>query len=121
MICQNDGEEAKSISLTKRYTGIFMKVNLNVFSVAIKFYRIYITNLVFTFSVYKKSQIKILEIPGGRGVIKDSLERKKSSVGGKTTHFIMQNSCSLEEAFDSWLFVCGWLLVYIVIKRTCTC
>ena len=28
MICQNDGEEAKSISLTKRYT--FNKVNLNV-------------------------------------------------------------------------------------------
>ena len=27
MICQNDGEEAKSISLTKRY--IFIKVNLN--------------------------------------------------------------------------------------------
>ena len=48
MICQNDGEEAKSISLTKRYT--FNKVNLNV---VIKFYRIYITNLVFTFSFYK--------------------------------------------------------------------
>ena len=51
MICQNDGEEAKSISLTKRY--IFIKVNLNVFSVVIKFYRIYVTNLVFTFSFYK--------------------------------------------------------------------
>ena len=31
MICQNDGEEAKSISLTKRY--IFIEVNLNVFIV----------------------------------------------------------------------------------------
>ena len=51
MICQNDGEEAKSISLTKRY--IFIKVNLNVFIVVIKFYRIYVTNLVFTFSFYK--------------------------------------------------------------------
>ena len=48
MICQNDGEEAKSISLTKRY--IFIKVNLDVFSVVIKFYRFYVTNLVFTFS-----------------------------------------------------------------------
>ena len=37
MICQNDGEEAKSISLTKRF--IIIKVNLNVFSVVIKFYR----------------------------------------------------------------------------------
>ena len=35
MICQNDGEEAKSISLTKRH--IFIKVNLNVFSVVIAF------------------------------------------------------------------------------------
>jgi len=34
MICHNDGEEAKSISVTKRY--IFIKVNLNVFSVVIK-------------------------------------------------------------------------------------
>ena len=51
VICENDGEEANSISLTKRY--IFIKVNLNVFSVAIKFYRTYVTNLVFTFSFYK--------------------------------------------------------------------
>lgn len=35
MICQNDGEEAKSISLTKRY--IFIKVKLNVFSVVTAF------------------------------------------------------------------------------------
>jgi len=35
-----------------------------------------------------------------------------------TTHFIMQNSSrSLKEAFDSWLFVCRWLLVYKVIKK----
>ena len=51
MICQNDGEGAKSISWTKRY--IFIKVNLNVFSVEIKSYRIYVANLVFTFSFYK--------------------------------------------------------------------
>ena len=38
-------------TLTKRY--IFIKVNLNVFSVVIKFYCIYVTNLVFTFSFYK--------------------------------------------------------------------
>jgi len=30
----------------------------------------------------------------------------------------MQNSSrSLKEAFDSWLFVCRWLLVYKVIKK----
>ena len=51
MICQNDSEETKSISLTKRC--IFIKVKVNVFSVVIKFYRIYITKLVFTFSFYK--------------------------------------------------------------------
>ena len=51
MICQNDGKEAKSMSLTKG--SIFIKVNLNVVSVVIKFYRIYVTNLVFTFSFYK--------------------------------------------------------------------
>ena len=51
MICQNDGKEAKSISLTKHYT--FIKVNLSVFSVVIKFYCIYVIFLVFTFSFYK--------------------------------------------------------------------
>ena len=101
MICQNDGEEAKSISLTKRF--IIIKVNLNVFSVVIKFYRIYVTNLVFTLSFYKyknhfeflrvirSPQLKFwkflgegghqrppeMENPGGVGV-----QIKKSSVGG---------------------------------------
>ena len=84
MICQNDGKEAKSISLTKRY--MFIKVNLNVFSVIIKFYGIYVTNLVFTFSFYKYKNhfefprvvrsplIKILEIPGGGGSSKTSAQ-----------------------------------------------
>ena len=113
MMCQNDGEEAKSISLTKRYTSI--KVNLfNVFSVVIKFYRIYVTNLVFTFSFYKyknhfqfprvvrSPQLKFWKFLGGGGVIEDPLERKilggggvqikMSSVGGVwifsgTTHY----------------------------------
>ena len=75
MICHNDGEEAKSISLTKRY--IFIKVNLNVFSVVIKFYHIYVTNLVLTFSFYncknhfefrrvvKSPQLKFCKFLGG--------------------------------------------------------
>ena len=50
------------MSLTKHY--IFLKVNLNVYTVVIKFYRNYVTNSLF----YIK---KILEIPEGRGVIKD--------------------------------------------------
>ena len=91
MICQNDGEEAKSI-LTKRY--IFIKVNLNVFSVVIKFYRIYVTNLVFTFSFYKyknhfefprvvrSPRLKFWKFLGGGRVIKDPLERKILGGGG---------------------------------------
>ena len=51
ILCPNDGEEPKSMSLTKRY--IFIKLNLTVFSVVIKFYRIYVTKLVFTFSFYQ--------------------------------------------------------------------
>ena len=105
MICQNDGEEAKSISLTKRYTSI--KVNLfNVFSVVMKFYRIYVTNLVFTFSFYKyknhfqfprvvrSPRLKFwkflgdrrspgTENPGGWGV-----QIKMSSVGGGYGYFL---------------------------------
>ena len=92
MICQNDGEEAKSISLTKRY--IFIEVNLNVFGVVIKFYRIYVTNLVFTFSFYKyknhfefprvvrSPRLKFWKFLGGGGVIKDPLERKILGGGG---------------------------------------
>ena len=77
ILCPNDGEEAKSISLTKRY--ICIKVNLNVFSVVIKFYRIYVTKLVFTFSFYKyknhfefprvvrSPRLKFWKFLGGRG------------------------------------------------------
>ena len=93
MICQNDGEEAKSISLTKRY--IFIKVKS--FSVVKKkFYRIYVTKLVFTFSFYKyKNHFefpRVVRSPrlkfwkflggGGGGVIKDPLERKILGGGG---------------------------------------
>ena len=93
MICQNDGEEAKSISLTKSY--IFIKVHLNVFSIVIKFYRIYVTNLVFTFSFYKyknhfefprvvrSPRLKFWKFLGGGGVgIRDPLERKILGGGG---------------------------------------
>jgi len=92
MICQNDGEEAKSISLTKRY--IFIKVNLNVFIVVIKFYRIYVTNLVFTFSFYKyknhfefprvvrSPRLKFWKFLGGGGSSKTPLERKILGGGG---------------------------------------
>ena len=92
MICQNDGEEAKSISLTKRY--IFIKVNLNVFIVVIKFYRIYVTNLVFTFSFYKyknhfefprvvrSPRLKFWKFLGGGGSWKTPLERKILGGGG---------------------------------------
>ena len=92
MICQNDGEEAKSISLTKRY--IFIKVNLNVFIVVIKFYRIYVTNLVFTFSFYKyknhfefprlvrSPRLKFWKFQGGGGSWKTPLERKILGGGG---------------------------------------
>ena len=58
-------------------------------TVVIKFYRIFITELVLTFFVFKcpnyfefpkcgkrSPHLKILEIPGGRGVIKDPLEQK---------------------------------------------
>ena len=48
------------MSLTKRY--IFLKVNLNVYTVEIKLYRNYVTNFI---------SKNILEIPEGRGVIKD--------------------------------------------------
>ena len=48
------------MSLTKRY--IFLKVNLNVYTVEIKVYRNYVTNFI---------SKNILEIPEGRGVIKD--------------------------------------------------
>ena len=88
ILCPNDGEEPKSMSLTKRY--IFIKLNLTVFSVVIKFYRIYVTKLVFTFSFYQyKNHFEIPRVVrsprlkfwkflggGGRGVIKDPLERK---------------------------------------------
>ena len=107
MICQNDGEEAKSISFTQHYT--FTKVNLNVFSVVIKFNRIYVKNLVFTFSFYKyKNHFefpRVVRIPrlkfgkflGKRGIIEDPLEQKilgggdvqikMSSVGGMDIFF----------------------------------
>ena len=58
-------------------------------TVVIKFYCIFITELVLTFFVFKcpnyfefskcgkrSPHLKILEIPGGRGVIKDPLEQK---------------------------------------------
>ena len=92
MICQNDGEEAKSISLTQHYT--FIKVNLNVFSVVIKFNRIYVTNLVFTFSFYKYKnhfefprvvripRLKFRKFVAGGGVIEDPLEQKILGGGG---------------------------------------
>ena len=48
------------MSLTKR--NIFLKVNLNVYTVEIKVYRNYVTNFI---------SKNILEIPEGRGVIKD--------------------------------------------------
>ena len=94
MICQNDGEEGKSISLTKRY--LFIKVNINVFSVVIKFYRIYVTNSVFTFSflfslfinhfefprVVRSPRLKFWKFLGGGGVMEDPQERKILGVGG---------------------------------------
>ena len=92
ILCPNDGEEPKSMSLTKRY--IFIKLNLTVFSVVIKFYRIYVTKLAFTFSFYQyKNHFEIPRVVrsprlkfwkflgGGRGVIKDPLERKILGVG----------------------------------------
>ena len=93
ILCPNDGEEPKSMSLTKRY--IFIKLNLTVFSVVITFYRIYVTKLVFTFSFYQyKNHFEIPRVVrsprlkfwkflggGGRGVIKDPLERKILGVG----------------------------------------
>jgi len=91
MICQNDGKEAKSISL-KRYT--FIKVNLNVFSVVIKSYRIYVTNLVFTFSFYKYinhfefsrvvriPRLKFWKFLGGGGSSKTPWNGKSWGVGG---------------------------------------
>ena len=65
-------------------------------TVVIKFYRIFITELVLTFFVFKfqnyfefpkwgkrSPHFKILEIPGGRGgVTKDPLERKILGGGG---------------------------------------
>ena len=58
-------------------------------TVVIKFYRIFVIELVFTFFVFKyqshfefpkggkpSPRLKILEIPCGRGVIRDPLERK---------------------------------------------
>ena len=65
-------------------------------AVVIKFYRIFVTELVFTFFVFKYQNhfefpkdgkwspcFKILEIPEGRGrVIKDSLEQKILGGGG---------------------------------------
>ena len=65
-------------------------------TVVIKFYRIFITELVLTFFVFKypnyfefpkcgkrRPHLKILEIPGGRGgVIKDPLEQKILGGGG---------------------------------------
>ena len=92
MICQNDGEEAKSISLTKRYT--FIKVNLSVFSVVIKFYCIYVIFLVFTFSFYKyqnhfefprvirSPRLKFWKFLGGGGSLKTPLEWKILGGGG---------------------------------------
>ena len=132
MICQNDGKEAKSISLTKRY--IFVKVNLNIFSVVIKFYRIYVTNLVFTFSFYKyknhfefprvvrSPRLKFwkflggggghqrppgMENPGGWGV-----QIKKSSVGGggvwifsgTTDSVIWQFCCTFDVIFHNMIY-----------------
>ena len=84
MICQNDGEEAKS--LTKRH--IFFKVNLNVFSV--------VTNLAFTCSFYKyknhfefptmvrSPRLKFWKFLGGGGLIEDPLEWKILGGGCKS-------------------------------------
>ena len=64
-------------------------------TVVIKFYCIFITELVLTFFVFKcpnyfefpkcgkrSPHLKILEIPGGRGVIKDPWNRKSWGGGG---------------------------------------
>ena len=64
-------------------------------TVVIKFYCIFVIELVFTFFVFKYQShfeflkggrpslcLKILEIPWGRGVIKDPLERKILGGGG---------------------------------------
>ena len=65
------------------------------FTVVMKFYRIFVTELVFSFFVVKYQNhfefpkdgkrslhLKILEIPGGKGVIKDPLEWKVVGGGG---------------------------------------
>ena len=64
-------------------------------TVVIKFYHVFVTELVFTFFDFKYQKhfefpkggkrsptLKILEIPGGGGVIKDPLERKILGGGG---------------------------------------
>ena len=64
-------------------------------TVVIKFYRIFVIELVFTFFVFKyqshfefpkggkpSAHLKILEIPWGRGVIKDPSNGKSWGVGG---------------------------------------
>ena len=114
ILCPNDGEEPKSMSLTKRY--IFIKLNLTVFSVVIKFYRIYVTKLVFTFSFYqyknhfeiprvvRSPRLKFWKFLGGEGGHQrppgtenpggGEVQIKKSSVGGVwifsgTTHIFL--------------------------------
>ena len=78
-------------------------------TVVIKFYHIFVSELVFTFLVFKyqshfeflkggkpSPRLKILEIPWGRGVIKDPLERKILGGGG----------CANQRVFCSgaWIF-----------------
>ena len=78
-------------------------------TVVIKFYHIFVIELVFTFFVFKyqshfeflkggkpSPRLKILEIPWGRGVIKDPLERKILGGGG----------CANQRVFrwGAWIF-----------------
>ena len=78
-------------------------------TVVIKFYRIFVIELVFTFFVFKyqshfefpkggkpSPRLKILEIPCGRGVIRDPLERKILGGGG----------CANQRVFcwGAWIF-----------------
>ena len=78
-------------------------------TVVIKFYRIFVIELVFTFFVFKyqshfefpkggkpSPRLKILEIPWGRRVIKDPLERKILGGGGVQ----MKESSS----WGAWIF-----------------
>ena len=89
------------------------------FTVVMKFYRIFVTELVFSFFVVKYQNhfefpkdgkqslhLKILEIPGEKGVIKDPLEWKVLGGGGGGTNQRVFHGGGMDIFWNHTLLIC---------------